>query len=87
VAAGDLLDLVVIREVRRGPQDEALDMLAGPGWILPRADAARLGLLTDLTFHREIGIGPLHYADRELLGIRRRSIWLFGRVIWSRRVK
>jgi hypothetical protein len=33
------------REVRRGPEDEAADMLSGDGWILPRADAERRGLI------------------------------------------
>jgi hypothetical protein len=33
------------RIVRRGPEDEKVDMLAGDGWILPRADAVRLGLI------------------------------------------
>lgn len=34
-----------IREVRRGPEDAACDMISGPGFILPRADAERLGLV------------------------------------------
>lgn len=35
-----------IRPVRRGPADEAVDMWRGPGWILPRADAERMGLIS-----------------------------------------
>jgi len=34
-----------IRSVRRGPEDEAVDMLAGDGWILPRAEAEAAGLV------------------------------------------
>lgn len=33
-------------EVRRGPEDAAVDMLSGPGWIMPRADAVAAGLVT-----------------------------------------
>lgn len=35
----------IVREVRRGPADTAADMLAGPGWILARADAVAAGLV------------------------------------------
>jgi len=35
-----------VREVRRGPGDAAVDMLAGPGWVLPRADAVSAGLVS-----------------------------------------
>lgn len=33
------------RLVRRGPDDEALDMRAGDGWVLPYANAVAAGLL------------------------------------------
>lgn len=33
------------RLVRRGPADAAADMRAGDGWIMPRADAVRAGLM------------------------------------------
>lgn len=33
------------RIVRRGADDAAVDMLAGDGWILPRADAVKFGLV------------------------------------------
>jgi hypothetical protein len=33
------------RSVRRGPDDAAVDMIAGDGWIMPRADAVRAGLI------------------------------------------
>lgn len=34
-----------VHAVRRGPGDAAVDMLSGPGWILPRATAVALGLV------------------------------------------
>jgi hypothetical protein len=40
-----VLDRNDVRPVRRGPADEAVDMWRGPGWILPRADAEKAGLI------------------------------------------
>lgn len=34
-----------IRSVRRGPADAEVDMLAGPGWVLARAEAEAAGLI------------------------------------------
>jgi hypothetical protein len=38
-------DMADYHAVRRGPEDATCDMLAGKGWIMPRADAERLGLI------------------------------------------
>lgn len=38
-------DPELVREVRRGPADVAVDMLAGPGWVLARSEAIAAGLI------------------------------------------
>lgn len=37
--------------------------------------------------HRQVNLGPLVYADRQLWGLRIRTIWLFGHKIKSWKVK
>lgn len=41
----------------------------------------------ELISHTEIHVGPFVYADRELWGLRTRTIWLFGKKFRSWRVR
>lgn len=42
---------------------------------------------SEMIIHRQLNLGPVVYADRELWDMRVRMIWVFGRLIKSWRVK